>query len=263
MKAYMAVLSARFRVLLQYRSAAAAGCGTQLFWGLIRMMIFEAFYRSSTAPQPMSLANVISYNWLGQAMLGLLPWNIDSELRRLVRSGNVAYELVRPLDLFNFWYVRSLAHRLAPTLLRAIPLLIVARLWLGLQAPASWAAFAAWLVATSGALVMAAAISTILALSLLWTVSGEGINRLVPAIVMILSGMIIPLPLFPNWAQPVLNFLPFRDLVDVPFRLYMGNIPASQLGMVIAHQALWTLALVILGRWMVARGTRRLVIQGG
>jgi ABC-2 type transport system permease protein len=263
MKAYLAVLGARFRVLLQYRSAAAAGVGTQLFWGLIRMMIFEAFYLSSTVIQPMSLANVISYNWLGQALLGLLPWNIDSELRTLVRSGNVAYELVRPLDLFNFWYARSVAHRLAPTLLKSIPLLIVARLWLGLQAPASWSSFAAWLIATLGALAMAAAISTLMALSLLWTVSGEGLNRLVPAIVMVLSGMVIPLPLFPNWAQPVLNFLPFRDLVDVPFRLYMGHIPVSQLGSIVAHQAVWTIALVAVGRWMVARGTRRLVVQGG
>lgn len=43
MTPYLAILSARFRTLLQYRAAAAAGFGTQLFWGLIRMMIFEAF----------------------------------------------------------------------------------------------------------------------------------------------------------------------------------------------------------------------------
>ena len=51
MRPYWAVFSARFRVLLQYRVAALAGCGTQLFWGLIRMM---SFYESSTAaPRPL------------------------------------------------------------------------------------------------------------------------------------------------------------------------------------------------------------------
>ncbi len=52
--AYCAILSARFRMLLQYRAAAFAGFVTQLFWGLIRVMIFSAFYRSSNAPQPMT-----------------------------------------------------------------------------------------------------------------------------------------------------------------------------------------------------------------
>ena len=43
------VVSARFRVLLQYRAAAIAGLGTQIFFGLVLVMIYEAFYRSSTA----------------------------------------------------------------------------------------------------------------------------------------------------------------------------------------------------------------------
>ncbi len=81
MSAYRAVLSARFRMLLQYRAAALAGMSTQLFWGLIRVMIFEAFYRSSTAIQPMTFPEVVNYVWLGQAMFAMLPWSIDTEIR--------------------------------------------------------------------------------------------------------------------------------------------------------------------------------------
>ena len=118
MKAYAAVIGVRFRMLLQYRMAAVAGLGTQVFWGLIRMMFFTAFYRSTTARQPMSLADVITYVWLGQAMLGMLPWIIDREMRAMIRSGTVAYELARPLDLYTFWFCRDIARRTAPTLLR-------------------------------------------------------------------------------------------------------------------------------------------------
>ena len=69
MSAYVAVVKARFRMLLQYRTAALAGFGTQLFWGLIRVMLFDAFYRSSSAPQPMSYPQTVTYLWLVQAML--------------------------------------------------------------------------------------------------------------------------------------------------------------------------------------------------
>ena len=234
-----------------------------MFWGLIRVMIFEAFYRSSSAPQPMSLPEVIAYVWLGQALLGLLPWNADSEIRAMVRSGTVVYELVRPVDLYALWFTRALATRMAPTLLRSIPILFVAGPLFGLTPPPSWACAAAWLAATAGAIVLSAAISALINISLLWTISGEGISQLIPAAVIVLSGTVVPLPLFPDWSQPVLNALPFRGLVDVPFRLYVGHIPPGEVVSLLVHQLAWSIALIGLGRAILSRGTRRLVVQGG
>lgn len=263
MTAYWAILSARFRALLQYRAAAAAGFGTQLFWGFIRVMIFHAFYRSTTAVQPMEFPEVVTYIWLGQALLAFLPWNYDRDIHALVRSGNVAYELLRPLDLYSQWYVRALAWRVAPALLRALPMFVVAGLFFGLRPPASWASCGAWLISILGALLLSSAITTSVNISLMWTIAGDGIATLVSTLVIILSGMVVPLPFFPDWAQSVLNFLPFRGLVDVPFRLYMGHIPPGHVFPLFAHQLAWTLAIVALSRHALARGTRRLVVQGG
>jgi len=263
MKAYLAVLSARFRMLLQYRAAALAGMGTQLFWGLIRVMIFEAFYRSATGPHPMIFTEVVDYVWLGQAMFAILPWAIDPEIRTMVRSGTVVYELLRPLDLYSFWYGRGIASRVAPTLLRSVPLLCAAYLFFGLRMPPSPESAAAWGLSTLGALLLSGAIANLIHISLLWTVSGEGLVQLVQVGIFLFSGMIIPLPLFPDWAQPVLQFLPFGGLADLPFRLYTGHIPPGQVWSVFARQLSWTLALVLIGRWLLARGTRRLVVHGG
>ncbi len=263
MTAYAAVIGARFRMLLQYRAAALAGVATQLFGGLIRVKIFEAFYRSTTAPQPMDFRQVVTYVWLGQAFFALLPWAVDADVRAMIRTGTVAYELVRPLDLYALWYSRALAARLAPTVLRAAPMFVVAGLFFGLEPPPSLLSGAAWVVSAGGALLLSSAFSTLMTISLLWTVSGEGVSRLAPPLVLTLSGMLLPLPLFPDWAQPLLNFLPFRGLVDAPFRVYLGDIGPERLPLVVAHQAAWTFALVALGRFLRARGTRRLVVQGG
>ena len=113
MLSYWAVFSARFRVLLQYRAAAAAGFACQLFWGLIRMMIFTAFYHSTTAPQPMTLAQTVTYVWLGQAFLGLVLFRIDHELEAMIRTGGVAYEMLRPIRLYDLWLARTAAHELS------------------------------------------------------------------------------------------------------------------------------------------------------
>ena len=52
MRAYRAILSAQVRTLLQYRAAAFAGLCTQLFFGFVMVMVYEAFYRSTTADMP-------------------------------------------------------------------------------------------------------------------------------------------------------------------------------------------------------------------
>jgi len=263
MRPYLALTSARIRVLLQYRAAALAGFGTQLFWGLIRVMIFEAFFASSTAPQPMTYTQTVTYLWLIQAMLLLIPWSVDGELRAMIRSGGVAYELLRPADLYWFWYSRALAGRVAPVLLRCIPMFIVAGLFFGLQPPASVGAAGAWLLATVGAVLLSCAITNLLAISLMWTVVGDGIMRVLGLLATLLSGSIVPLPFFPDWSQRILAFLPFAGIMDTPFRLYTGHIPADRVLAVVGHQLGWTAALVLVGRWLLSRGTRRLVVQGG
>ncbi len=262
MRAYTAVVGARCRVLLQYRAAAMAGFATQLFWGLIRIMILGAFYHGARS-LPMSLRDTVTYVWLGQAMLAMFPWNVEPDLRALVRSGAVAYELVRPLDLYGFWFSRCLAMRSAPVVLRAVPLCVLAMPFLGMALPPSWGSFWGWVLTTLGALALSAAVTALMSMSLLWTVSGEGMTRLMPALVMLLSGMVIPLPLFPAWAQSWLDLQPFRGVCDAPFRVYTGHIPASGALAVFAHQLIWIAIFVLIGRWVISRGVHRLVVQGG
>ena len=115
----------------------------------------------------------------------------------------------------------------------------------------------------TAALLLGCAITVLVTISMLWTISGEGFFYITATAVTVFSGMVIPLPLFPDWAQPILDFMPFRGLGDVPFRLYTGNIPAGDALPYLAQQAAWTVAMVVAGRWLLARGLRRLVVQGG
>jgi ABC-2 type transport system permease protein len=267
---YVAILGARFRTMLQYRAAALAGLWTQVFFGVVLISVYEAFYASTDRPQPLSFPQVVSYVWLGQALLALLPWNADSEVRGLVRSGAVVYELCRPLDLYTLWFVRAMAWRMAPTLLRAVPMVLLAMFVLPLVGLAEWrlqppdpaagVGFAAAMICT---LLLSCALTTLINITLMWTISGDGALVLLTALVTVCSGMIVPLPLFPDWAQPLLLALPFAGLVDLPFRIYVGSIDPGGVPAVLLHQLFWTALLVLAGRWLLSRGLRRLVVQGG
>lgn len=262
MKAYLSIFKARFLTLFQYRAAALAGLSTQIFWGILKMMILQAFYAQGGL-QPISLEQSITFIWIGQAFLRLLPWNIDKEVEEQVKSGGVAYELIRPIDLYGLWYFRSMAMTVVPTVMRALPLFILAGLFFGLSGPNSFSSGVAFLLSLFFAFLLSSAITAAVIISLFWTLSGEGILRLLPSIVMLLSGIMVPLPLYPDWMQPFLNLQPLRGLVDIPIRLYTGIIPADQLLYYLAFQLVWTLFFVLLGKALLKIAMKRLVIQGG
>jgi ABC-2 type transport system permease protein len=260
---YGSYFAARFRTLLQYRGAAIGGMVTQVFFGLITVMVYEAFYRSTTVAQPMTISQVRSYIWLGQAFLAMLPWNVEGEQRALVRSGAVAYELLRPVHLYSLWFARSIAWRTAPTLMRCIPILALAFAFFGLRLPPTPVASAAWAVSMACALLLSASMTTLLTILLMWTVSGEGLNIIFTALVILCSGMNIPVPLFPDWIRGVIEFLPFRGLVDSPYRLYVGYAHLADLPGLVVQQLGWSAAIILGSVFLMRRGLRRLSINGG
>jgi ABC-2 type transport system permease protein len=196
-------------------------------------------------------------------MLLIAMFGVDNDVATMIRTGTVAYELTRPVDLYSLWFARAFSGRAAPLLMRAAPIFLIAGLFFGLRAPASFAAGALFALSSLLGLLLAASMITLITLSLLWTVSGEGISRFAPPMIMFFSGMIIPLPLFPDWTQPVLYALPFRGLIDTPFRLYLGHLAGTPALVAIAQQLLWIAVLITLGRLTLSRGLHRLVVQGG
>ena len=269
LRPYQAVFRARFQLLLQYRAAALAGFGTQCWWGAIKLMVLAAFFRAGNAP--MLLSQAVDYVWLGQALLTMLPWSVDPEIGRMVRTGDVAYERLRPLDTYSFWYARAAARRTATPLLRAIPMIITAAFLLRLVGASDWALNpppsleAALLFVVSMVLVVAlsSAVSTIMDIIAVATLSDRGPSALIGPFIIVLSGNLIPLPLFPDWMQTFLRLQPFAGLLDTPFRIYSAHLTGADAILSLARQAVWIVVLVMLGRLMMKRVAARLQSQGG
>ena len=137
---YLAAFRARFQLMLQYRAAALAGFATQCWWGGIKIMVLAAFYGANRrGSAPISLRDAVTYTWLGQALLALLPWLADPEVGQAVRTGGVGYDRLRPLDAYGCWYARTLGWMLARALPRAVLMLLVAGIVLPLVGLDDWA----------------------------------------------------------------------------------------------------------------------------
>lgn len=272
LRPYGAAFAARFQLMLQYRAAAIAGFATQCWWGGIKVMVYAAFFSGATADaSPITLAQVITYTWLAQAFLVLSPWGGDPEISAAVKSGAIGYERLRPLDTYGWWYVRAAAWMTARALPRAGLMLLAAGIALPLFGLEEWSwrppadALQAALFLFSMLLVVAVSSAFVMLLNLtsVATLDDRGVNSLVAALIIALSGNLLPLALYPDWLQTFLFIQPFASFLDIPFRIYFGGLTGWGAAAGLGLQVFWTIVLIAIGRIWMTRVMARLQMQGG
>ena len=267
MRTYLALFRIRFIHSLQYRIAAYAGCSTQFFWGFMQLLMYWAFYKSGSGVFPMEFEQLSTYIWMQQALLAMfMLWSVDNEIMNMILDGNVAYEIIRPIDLYEMWYVRNMATRVSQVALRCIPVFVVASLlpkpW-GLSLPASPQAALWFLISLLLSCGIAVGFCMLIYISVFWTLSSLGVRSILGSITELLSGAIIPIPFMPEPVQKVLYLLPFASLQSAPFLIYTGYMTGAELYRTILVQLFWFVLILFLGRFLIGRALRRVVVQGG
>lgn len=263
MRAYASVFRMRWKMELQYRGAVIGGVLCQMFFGLILIALYKALYTGK--PQAMPFASIVTYVWLQQAFFRM-QLSSDPELLDKIRTGAIAYDLCRPMQLYGYYYARIMAQKLVGSLLRAGPMLLFAILlpadW-RVAPPVSLPALAAAAAGLLMGLLCVCALENLTMAFTMRTLDSRGVQAMLNLLMMTFSGNVLPLTLFPDAWQRVITLLPYAQVLDAPIRLYTGQWPLQEAFRVLAIQGIWTLALVGLGLLFWQRNQRRLAVQGG
>ena len=264
MKLFIIMLRTSLRQQLQYRSAMLAGMFTQLMFGLIYIMVYMAYYEYGMGTPGMTLAQAVGYTWLNQACLRMMSLSGLNDVEDMMRDGRIAFELTRPTGLQQLWFARSMGKRLAPFFINGPLLMLIAfampgkmRLVLDVQL------LPLGVLSLILAVLVSASVTVLLTETMFWTVSGEGINKLVPMIATVCSGSLLPLEFFPDVLRDVLRALPFAAISDAPLRILVGAASTQAAWSAIALQLFWLIVLTVLGHVLMQRGVRKCMVQGG
>ncbi len=267
MKKYLSFFRLRFLLGLQYRVAALAGIATQFVWGFMEIMIFAAFYRTGADAFPMTLTATSSYIWLQQAFLALFAaWMMDNEIFSSILSGGIAYELCRPIDIYNMWFCRNAASRLARAVLRCFPILIAAVFLpepYGIAAPASAEHFLLFLIALVLGFLTTVSLCMLIYVLTFFTVSPQGLRILFTSGVEFFSGGVIPLPFFPDPVRRFMELLPFASMQNAALQIYSGTLNQAETVRAVALQLFWLIAVTAGGKMLCRMAVKRVVVQGG
>ncbi len=266
MKKYLAIFRIRFIHSVQYRIVVFSHLFTGFLWGLMLVLAYTAFYRTNPDALPMTLSQTVSYMWMQQTLLILFSVVFaDEEIEASIENGSIAYELIRPADLYWRWYTRACASRAAVTAFR-LPLL-VAVFFLPVPFHMSLPPDITQLVMFLPSLVLALGVTVsftmLMYVSMFYTTSYRGVRVLLIAMTAFFTGAVIPFPFFPSSVRSILEMLPFAAMQNMPLRIYSGNIADTDAWKGIAFQAFWLAALIIVGRITMDRAMKKVLVQGG
>lgn len=266
MRLYLNYFKLRIITFLQYRTSAIAGMMTQFFWGAMMIFIYMAFYSSDTSVG-INLTEIIAYTWLHQACYALLSVRQnDHEISGAIRDGSVAYEIVRPYNLYFWWYIKAVSKRMANGILRIWPVLLLAFLLpepYRLVLPSSFGNFVLFLVSLILGIFVVAGLNLLVYTIGFYTYNDAGIGSILNCIMEVLSGGLVPVVLLPGVIQKTTYYLPFRLISDLPFRVYTNNIGIYEGLTSIGLQVIWIAVLIFLGNMIVKRSLRKVFVQGG
>ncbi|MDR3595292.1 ABC-2 family transporter protein [Clostridium sp.] len=267
MRAYWSFFKIRFINGLQYRAAAYAGVVTQFAWGFMYIMLYHSFYKGNPSASNMTISELSSYIWLQQSFLALfMTWFLDNDIFEAISSGNVAYEVCRPLNIYNMWFAKSCATRVSKAVLRCFPILIIASFLpetYKFNGPASIYSFILFLVSVILGTIVVVGYSMLIYIFTFFTISSMGVRMTMVMIADFFAGGLVPLPLLPEFITKYIYISPFAAMQNTPFRIYTGGIPGDEAIKAIMLQLFWAMSLILIGKFMMSKAMKKVIVQGG
>ncbi|MDP4160867.1 MAG: ABC-2 family transporter protein, partial [Bacillota bacterium] len=96
-----------------------------------------------------------------------------------------------------------------------------------------------------------------------WLVETGGVEYIFYFSICLFSGSVVPLWFFPDWLEHVARYLPFQGIYFVPNSIFVGQLNGRDLLMALFTQIVWLAVCFAILRFVWAKASMKIVIQGG
>lgn len=263
---YAAVAASGFRRFSTYRAATLAGVFTNSVFGCIICFTYLALWQERPDIGGWDSTDAVTFAWIGQSLImtvGLFGGGFADDLAERIRSGDIAVDLYRPVDLQAMRLAEDLGRAAYHLLGRGVAPTVIGALLFTLAWPDQPLTWLWFLVSVILAVTVSFAIRYLVGLLAFWVLDVRGFQGVLLFVQLFCSGLILPLVVFPQGLETVLRLLPFAALVQVPGDVFLEQATGADLALALTSQLVWAVLLLALGAAVTRQATRRLVVQGG
>lgn len=270
MRPYLWLMRLTFLRLMAYRMRYVTGIATYAVFVGGQYFIWKAVYAAKgLGPDErldgLTLAELTTYLAVGFIARAAYFTNTDGEIATRFQNGDVTMDLLRPMDFHGQWLAQAAGETAFRIVFFALPMSLVLAPVFAIQPPSGdgWWQFpllfllAFWINAELNLLAGTAAF---------FLEDITGLMSLKRNLLMLLSGLMVPLHFLPAVLAEATQLLPFALIGYYPTLAWVGRLGqghAPDFPQVLLLGAAWVVVLRLAnaGLWRAAR--RRLEVQGG
>ncbi len=230
---------------------------------LVRVGVLLALWRLILAGKGevsgMTLPTVLTYALIAEAFYE--PLQGRTSLADALWNGTIVTRLLHPVGTFAEFSAEALGRWGFTFCVFSLPLLLLAPV-LGVDPlPASPAAGALFVLSLALAIAVGLAVDFVLGAAMTaLEINRWAVEQVRAALIVLLSGALVPLALLPWGLGQVFGWLPFAAMASAPLRIYTAT---GSPGPLLALQAGWALVLWLLAHWLWRANREKLVTHGG
>jgi len=258
---YVALTRAMIRSALRYRMNFFMG----MFGMVFQLVALLAVWRVLRAGGPVggfTWEQMRPYLLIGFTCGMLVSSFTDWRMAYRIVDGTVSLDLVKPVD-YQWARLAEIVGGIV------IELVLAAVLWVAVVAIGGPVALpppgllTLFLLSMVLVVPLKFLITYAAALGCFWTHYYNGIRWTQQAVVGLLSGMMIPIAMFPGWLATAAAWLPFAGVASTPGLIFTGRVDAAEALRLVAVQAGWVLVLWFGARLAFRGAVKQLTVHGG
>lgn len=264
-RTYSALARSGFRRYATYRQATVAGAVTNSVFGFLRCYVLLAVAAGAGGlAAGYDREQLATYVWLGQGLLAVVfVWGWW-DLAERIRTGEIATDLLRPVDPVLLYLATDLGRAGHAALFRFGPPMLLGALVFDLYLPSRPGTWPLFVVSAVLAVVVSFSCRFLVNAIAYWLLDLRGVATAWAVGASVLCGLYFPLRFLPDWLAAALYLgTPFPSILQIPGDVLIERDPPAVQAGLVGVQAVWAVATLAACRAVQRRAERRLVIQGG
>jgi ABC-2 type transport system permease protein len=171
--------------------------------------------------------------------------------------------MLKPVSIQWSYISRALGESAFRAIMLTAPTTVVVVLLFPIEPPASALHFVAFLGAVIASILLVAGINFIVGACAVSLKSILGLLRAKFWMQELLSGLLVPITLFPSPFREISGWLPFQHIGFTPMMIYLGRMSAGEIARALLVEWVWILVLLAFGARLWRVLSRKITIHGG
>lgn len=259
---YLSLFTISLQRAIAYRQTTLLSIVANLVWVIIPYSIWQSIFETMEQVGSFDWGRMQTYILLAYGINILLTFRVEARILNTIRTGEIAIELMRPINYLKARFAEVLGGGFVDGLLSMVVVMILGQL-LHISPPESPIMFVVFAISIGLGFIVKFMISYITSLFCFWTMNGLGLLWLRAAITNIFSGALIPIEFLPDFWQSLARLSPFPTIINTPIAIYFGDVSGLDILILLAIQVFWIFVLWLIARLLWIPSLRTLVVQGG